>query len=292
MTRLRKLAAGSTALLAGLLPLALAAPAGAHGAVSNPMSRVVACGPDGGRRAESAACRAAVSANGGSFDDWSNLRVPDVAGKDRELIPDGKLCSGGLDAYKGLDLARSDWPVTNLRAGADFTFTYRETIPHKGTFRMYVTKAGYSPTEPLRWSDLGSEPFLEVTDPPHKADTYVIKGKLPASRSGRHLIYTVWQNSDTPDTYYSCSDVVFGAKPVAGAPAARPSGTGSPNPAARDAGGASQAAPIPVATSTDSRLPLMAAGLGVALAACVLVGGAVVIRRRGRRPLGTHRQRG
>jgi chitin-binding protein len=37
-----------------------------------------------------------------------------------------------------------------------------------------------------------------------------MEGRLPAGRTGRHLIYTIWQNSDTPDTYYSCSDVLFG----------------------------------------------------------------------------------
>ena len=153
MIALRKLAAVPTAVLAALLPAALAAPAQAHGAVSSPISRVVACGPDGGKRAESAACRAAVAANGDSFDDWSNLRVPNVSGRDRELIPDGKLCSGGLGAYKGLDLARDDWPTTTLRPGADFTFKYRQTIPHEGTFRMYVTEDGYSPDRPLTWAD-------------------------------------------------------------------------------------------------------------------------------------------
>jgi len=45
----------------------------------------------------SAACKAATAASGGgsAFTDWDNLRVPNVNGRDRQLIPDGKLCSGG-----------------------------------------------------------------------------------------------------------------------------------------------------------------------------------------------------
>ncbi|BFO16550.1 hypothetical protein SHKM778_29380 [Streptomyces sp. KM77-8] len=58
------------------------------------MSRVVACSPEGGGRAGSAACVAAVAANRAPFTAWDNLRVAGVAGRDRELIPDGKLCSG------------------------------------------------------------------------------------------------------------------------------------------------------------------------------------------------------
>jgi predicted carbohydrate-binding protein with CBM5 and CBM33 domain len=196
---------------APLLLTALAAmPAQAHGALENPVSRVVACSPEGGQAAQSAACRAAVAVSAAkAFADWDNLRVPNINGRDRQLIPDGKLCSGNLPAYRGLDLPRADWPATKLTAGAAFTFTYRTTIPHAGSFRMYVTRDGYDPTQPLKWSDLESKPFLTADNPTLTGGAYVMRGKLPAGKSGRHLIYTIWQTTSTPDTYYSCSDVVF-----------------------------------------------------------------------------------
>ncbi|MEV4108757.1 lytic polysaccharide monooxygenase [Nonomuraea sp. NPDC049695] len=196
-----------------LLSLALVgAPAGAHGALQKPLSRAAACGADSPLKTQPAACRAAVAASGRAMPaDWDNLRVANVAGKDREVIPDGKLCSGGIPEFKGLDLARADWPATTLTAGARFTFRYRGTIPHRGSFRLYVTKNGYDPARPLKWSDLGSKPFLQATDPKLTDGAYVIKGRLPSGRTGRHLIYAIWQNSDTPDTYYSCSDVIFRA---------------------------------------------------------------------------------
>ena len=139
------------------------------------------------------------------------------------MIPDGRLCSGGLDAFRGLDLARSDWPATTLTAGDRFTFRYRQRIPHRGTFRLYVTRTGYNPARALRWSDIAAKPFLSVTDPPLRGDAYVFAGRLPQGRTGRQLILSIWQNSDTPDTYYSCSDVVFKA-------AAAPATTRKPRP--------------------------------------------------------------
>ncbi|MEU6470345.1 lytic polysaccharide monooxygenase [Streptomyces massasporeus] len=194
-----------------LLPLWAAGPARAHGAPTDPVSRVVACSPEGGGRAGTAACRAAVAVNGAPFTAWDNLRVANVGGRDREVIPDGKLCSGGLPAYRGLDLARADWPSTRMTPGATLTMRYVSTIPHTGTFRMYLTKPGYDPAGPLNWSDLPEKPFATVTDPALTDGAYRIRFTLPSDRSGRHVLYTVWQNSSTPDTYYSCSDVVFPA---------------------------------------------------------------------------------
>ncbi|MFI6809957.1 lytic polysaccharide monooxygenase [Streptomyces luteogriseus] len=192
-----------------LLPLWAAGPARAHGAPTDPVSRVVACSPEGGARAGTAACRAAVAANGAPFTAWDNLRVANVEGRDREVVPDGKLCSGGLPAYRGLDLARADWPSTRMTPGATLTMRYVSTIPHTGTFRMYLTKPGYDPAGPLSWSDLPEKPFATVTDPALTDGAYRIEATLPSDRTGRHVLYTVWQNSSTPDTYYSCSDVVF-----------------------------------------------------------------------------------
>lgn len=199
----------AAAAVAVVLTVGAAGTAQAHGAPTDPVSRVFACGPEGVQR-ESAVCRAAVAANGGvAFDEWDNLRLADVRGRDREFIPDGQLCSAGLDAYKGLDIAREDWPATTLTAGARFALTYPSTIPHKGTFHLYLTKAGHDPTVPLRWDDLISEPVGTATDPRLVDGAYRISGQLPAGQTGRHVLYTVWRNSSTPDTYYSCSDLVL-----------------------------------------------------------------------------------
>lgn len=247
MTAHRTAVTAATALI-GVVPLVLstvaAGAAHAHGAPTDPVSRVAGCGPEGAQRA-SAACRAAVAANGGSaFDEWDNLRVADVRGRDRAFVPDGQLCSAGLDAYRGLDIARADWPATALKSGAGFTLTYRSTIPHKGTFSLYLTKEGHDPAAPLRWDDLADKPFATATDPELADGAYRITGRLPAGLTGRHVLYTVWRNSDTPDTYYSCSDVVLegAAKPDA-EPVPEKQGAGKPP--AQPVPGKSPAQPVP-----------------------------------------------
>ncbi|MCX4407255.1 lytic polysaccharide monooxygenase [Streptomyces sp. NBC_01764] len=210
MTAHRTATAAAVAVAAPLLLMTWAAgPAQAHGAPTDPVSRVVACSPEGGSNIGTAACKAAIAANGAPFTAWDNLRVAGVGGRDRQVIPDGQLCSGGLPAYKGLNLARADWPSTRMTPGATFTLSYSSTIPHTGTFKLYLSKPGYDPTKPLKWSDLPTKPFATATDPALVNGAYRIKATLPSDRTGRQMLYTIWQNTSTTDTYYSCSDVVF-----------------------------------------------------------------------------------
>ncbi|MGW5326485.1 lytic polysaccharide monooxygenase auxiliary activity family 9 protein [Streptomyces sp. NPDC004014] len=286
-----------------LLPW-VAGSAQAHGAPTNPVSRVYACSPEGGAANRSPACAAAVAANGGPFTAWDDLRVAGVAGRDRQVIPDGRLCSGNLPAYRGLDLARPDWPATRLSPGGRLTMTYASTIAHAGTFRLYLTRPGYDPSKPLAWSDLPSRPFAEVKDPPLTDGAYHLRATLPKDRTGRQVLYTIWQNSSTPDTYYSCSDVDFPRR--AGAAAATRTAAAPPSPASARPGrtpdarpsvtapahaagpggarpaGAGDGTPVAEATRADAgpSAPLAAGG---AAAVLVLVAGAVLVPRLRRR---------
>ncbi|MDT0438451.1 lytic polysaccharide monooxygenase auxiliary activity family 9 protein [Streptomyces doudnae] len=258
-----RMTAHRTALAAAVTaPLLLwaAGPALAHGAPVDPASRVYACSPEGASTG-TAACRAAVAANGGPFTAWDNLRVANVGGRDRQTIPDGRLCSGGLPAYKGLDLARADWPTTRLAPGARMTMRYASTIAHTGTFKLYLTKQGYDPRKPLTWSDLATQPFAQVTDPPLTGGAYRIGATLPADRTGPHVLFTVWQNTSTPDTYYSCSDVVFPAAGRAGASA--PAATRGADPAPRTAA----PSPSPTARRSASAAPSPASAAPASTAA-------------------------
>ncbi|MFH9863457.1 lytic polysaccharide monooxygenase [Streptomyces sp. NPDC017202] len=191
------------------LPVLVASPAAAHGSMGDPVSRVAQCYAEGPESPRSNACKAAVAAGGTqALYDWNGIRIGDAAGRHRELIPDGRLCSANNAAFKGLDLARADWPATSVRGGAS-TFAYRVTAPHKGTFTVYVTKPGYDPAQPLAWSDLDLEhPVATATDPVAAGGFYTFSGTLP-ERSGRHVLYAVWQRSDSPEAFYSCSDVAF-----------------------------------------------------------------------------------
>ncbi|PTH85119.1 chitin-binding protein [Streptomyces sp. A244] len=208
----RRTAATVAAL--GSLPLAVtaltAAPAAAHGSMGDPVSRVSQCYAEGPESPRSAACKAAVAAGGTqALYDWNGIRIGDAGGRHQQLIPDGKLCSANNEQFKGLDLARADWPATSVSSGSH-TFKYRVTAPHKGTFKVYITKPGYDPAKPPAWKDLDlANPVATSTDPAATGGFYTFSGSLP-QRSGKHLLYAVWQRSDSPEAFYSCSDVSFG----------------------------------------------------------------------------------
>ncbi|MFF3942207.1 lytic polysaccharide monooxygenase auxiliary activity family 9 protein [Streptomyces phaeofaciens] len=300
MTAHRTAALAAAAVTPLLVNLWAAGPALAHGAPTDPVSRVYGCSPDGAQNG-SAACRAAVAANGTAFTAWDNLRIANVAGRDRQVVPDGKLCSGGLPAYKGLDLARADWPSTRVTAGGTLRMTYASTIPHTGTFKLYLTKQGYDPKQPLTWDDLPDRPFAEVKDPKLTSGAYRFTAQLPTGRTGRQVLYTIWQNSSTPDTYYSCSDVVFPGAASAGgtqksgetqkapetgketkaAPSATPTPAATPSPDSASPSGAATAdvgAGARAAAATGESGPAAdAAGAGSGPSAPLLAGGAATV---------------
>ncbi|MFB9430878.1 lytic polysaccharide monooxygenase auxiliary activity family 9 protein [Streptoalloteichus tenebrarius] len=201
-----------------LLSFASAGTAAAHGSMQNPISRSFTCRNENPEQPKSAACKDAIAMGGTQpFYDWHEVNIPNAAGRHRQIIPDGKLCSAGREKYKGLDQARADWPSTTLPQSGSFTFNYRATAPHPGTFELYVTRNGYDPRQPLKWSDLEPTPFLTVRNPRVQNGSYMMSGQLPQGKSGRHLIYAVWQRSDSAEAFYSCSDVVFGGESGAAA---------------------------------------------------------------------------
>lgn len=223
MKPLRRAAVVATtaALTAGTLAVLNPTAAQAHGAPMAPGSRTYLCwqdglSPQGNIVPQNPACAAAVAISGAnSLYNWFSVLRSDAAGRTVGYIPDGQLCSGGNPSFAGYDLARTDWPVTHLTAGAMFNFKYSNWAHHPGTFYFYVTKDGWDPTRPLRWSDLEEEPFLVVTDPPQRGGPgtndghYYFSGRLPANKSGRHIIYSRWVRSDSPENFFGCSDVVF-----------------------------------------------------------------------------------
>jgi predicted carbohydrate-binding protein with CBM5 and CBM33 domain len=234
----RTAAALGAAGFAALVSLAPGLPALGHGATTQPISRTAACAQNG-EDTGTAACKAALKANGAPFGTFDNLRVAGVDGRDRQVIPDGKLCSGGLSAFEGLDLPRADYPATTLTAGGTLNVQYRTTIPHEGSFRVYLTKPGFDPAKRLTWANLPTKPLFTANNPPIRSGAYRMSGKLPSDRAGRHIVFVIWQTTSTPDTYYSCSDVVIKGtaaavtpkKSVSKSPPAKPRATKSVAPA-------------------------------------------------------------
>jgi chitin-binding protein len=245
---------GLCAAAAGTVTLALSVvmvtQAQAHGSMQNPVSRVYECYLEGPEHPQTNACKDAVAIGGTQpLYDWNEIHILDAAGRSKQIIPDGKLCSAGTDKYKAFDQARADWPATTLPTSGPYTFQYKATAPHRGSFEFYVTRTGYDPTKPLKWSDLEATPFFRVTDPPLANGVYTMTAQLPTGRTGRHLIYTIWQRSDSPEAFYTCSDVLFGNASPTRSPS--PTKSASPSPT-------KSTSPTPTKSGTCSALPWVA----------------------------------
>ncbi|MFJ4687232.1 lytic polysaccharide monooxygenase [Streptomyces sp. NPDC088789] len=224
----RRIAAASVVVSAATFASLAPTPASAHGSVFGPVSRVSACFAEGPETPKSKVCKDLVADSGTQpLYDWNEVNIANANGKHQQIIPDGKLCSANRTKYRALDWARTDWPATTVAAGS-YNFNVRVTAAHLGTMTMYITKPGFDPTKPLKWSDLDQTPVGTYATPRASDNGYYrFTGALP-ERTGRHIIYKVWQRHDSPEAFYGCSDVVFGtaanaANAAAKAPAKAPS---------------------------------------------------------------------
>lgn len=197
---------GLSAVL-GAATLMGAIEASAHGYVSNPKSRAFLCtSAQGG--GSSPACQAAAAAGNSSQYEPQSIGIGGANDNHQSLIPDGQLCSAGIGSMRGLNLARTDWIATPVSAGPR-TFTWTNTAAHVSTyFRYYITKPGYNPSQPLRWSDLEQ---IHQSAPAGREAVANHVVNLP-QRTGRHVVYSIWQRdrSDALEGFYQCIDVVYG----------------------------------------------------------------------------------
>jgi len=195
-----------------------------HGSMQDPVSRIYECWLENPETPDTLACKDAIAAGGTQpIYDWNEINQPNANGDSQAVIPDGQLCSGGRGKYAAFDAPRTDWALTFLPDSGTYTFVYDAYVPHnQGYFELYVTNDEYDFTEALKWSDLEYPPFATFIEPPLIDGAYYMEAELPEGKSGRHIIYAIWQRTDSPEAFYSCSDVWFGNSPtpVATAPPA------------------------------------------------------------------------
>ncbi|MEV6350595.1 lytic polysaccharide monooxygenase [Actinoplanes sp. NPDC051851] len=199
-------------------------PAAAHGNVLSPASRNYGCFERWGddfqapeMATEDPMCYQAWQADPQAMWNWNGLYREGVAGDHQGAIPDGQLCSAGLTQngrYAAMDTI-GDWKAADV--ANSFTLQLFDGARHGADYIwVYVTKPGYDPiTEPLAWSDL--DLVSQVGDTP--ADQWTeqlsngVQMDIPVSvsgRTGRAMVYTIWQASHLDQSYYFCSDVNFG----------------------------------------------------------------------------------
>lgn len=128
-------------------------------------------------------------------------------------------------AGPGLSCANRCWRA-NVRVQGQCT------APHKtygkGYFDFYITKDGWADTnEILSWDSLEDTPFCRYLG---ESDRNMLKTEIFSctvpQKAGKHVIYTVWQRDDSPEAFYSCSDVIFAGSSVS---ASSPDGNGPEN---------------------------------------------------------------
>jgi lytic cellulose monooxygenase (C4-dehydrogenating) len=215
-------------LAAVVLP---ASPAAAHGNVTGPASRNYGCWERWGSKFQDPAmqtqdplCWQAWQDNPNAMWNWNGLYREGLAGNHQGGIPDGQLCSGGLaenGRYRSMD-AVGNW--TAAPVGNSFNVRLFDGARHGADYiYVYVSKPGYNPTTtPLKWSDLERVSQIGYTPaaqwPEQRSDGVAINVPVALSgRSGRAVVYTIWQASHSDQSYYFCSDVSIG-------------GTGTPPP--------------------------------------------------------------
>jgi lytic cellulose monooxygenase (C4-dehydrogenating) len=216
--KLRRLAITLPAVVA--VPMVLttvgAAPAAAHGSVTDPPTRNYGCLERWGDNHLDPAmaetdpmCAGAWAADPNAMWNWNGLYRENVGGRHEEVIPDGQLYSGGQTEggrYDYMDTP-GEWVMTDV--DHDFTLTLTDGANHGADYlRIYVSEEGFDPTtEALGWDDLEllTETGSYPTQSPYLADV-----SIPEDRSGRAVLYTIWQASHLDQPYYLCSDINIG----------------------------------------------------------------------------------
>ena len=196
-------------MLFGTVALLTAQTAMSHGTVTNPASRVYTCFSEGPENLQSSACQAAGAVNGVSFlYTWNGIAQGGANDNHQSVVPNGQLCSGGNPGYSGLDLARNDWVSHSVSTGTK-TFVWTNTAMHiTAYYDYYITRNGYNPSQALTWNDLEFV-YRGPASPAVPTSTHQVL--LPA-RSGRHVVYSVWQRQVdlSTEAFYACVDVDYG----------------------------------------------------------------------------------
>jgi len=211
-----------TALLAVVMALGAAIimsqPASAHGSVTDPPTRNYGCWERWGSNhldptmaQKDPMCWQAWQADPNAMWNWNGLYRENVGGRHEAVIPNGQLCSGGRTFSPRYDALDKPGPWVAKTVPTSFTLTLTDSAKHGADYlRIYVSKPGYDPTtEALGWDDLD---LVKETGRYGTTGLYQTDVNL-SGRSGRAVLFTIWQASHLDQPYYLCSDINIGGVP-------------------------------------------------------------------------------
>ncbi|MBB5874491.1 chitin-binding protein [Allocatelliglobosispora scoriae] len=266
---------------ASTLTTVLADVADAHGNIVAPASRNYGCWQRWGSDFQNPAmatqdpmCWQAWQTETNAMWNWNGLFREGVAGNHQGAIPDGQLCSAGLTQggrYRAMDTV-GDWKAQSI--GNSFSVKLFDQASHGADYiAVYVTKQGYNPlTQPLGWGNLellghvGNTPASQWT--PETGGVSIQVPTTAPGRTGRHIVYTIWQASHLDQSYYFCSDVNFGGP----TPSVSPSASRSPSPSVSPSRSTSPSPSVSPSRSTPPPTPSVSPVPGGCAATYSLVG--------------------
>lgn len=186
----------------------IAPPAQAHGYVTGPYSRAMAC-----KLGWNANCGAVVY-------EPQSLEAP--KGFPATGPADGRIASAG-GAFPELDQQSATRWYKNAITTGSLRLDWTYTAPHRTSqWRYYMTKQGWNANAPLKRSDL--ELIASITHDGSAANSRPAHSiTIPGNRSGYHVILAVWEVADTANAFYNVIDVT-----VTGSGGAVPTPTASP----------------------------------------------------------------
>ncbi|GAA0954718.1 lytic polysaccharide monooxygenase auxiliary activity family 9 protein [Virgisporangium aurantiacum] len=212
------------ALAAALLTVT-PGPASAHGTTIDAPSRNYGCWARWGNQFQNPAmqtqdpmCWQAWQTDTNAMWNWNGLYRENVQGNHQAAIPNGQLCSAGRTGdgrYRAMDNI-GNWQAKNV--SRSFTVQLLDQAGHGADYiRLYVTRQGFNPlTQALGWSNLellaqvGYTPSAQWTRVTTPFNGFQMNIPVTANgRTGRHMVYAVWQASHMDQSFYFCSDVNF-----------------------------------------------------------------------------------
>lgn len=171
----------------------LVAPAAqAHGYVTGPYSRAMAC-------------KLGLNVNcGGVVYEPQSLEAP--KGFPAAGPTDGRIASAG-GAFPELDQQSAGRWYKNVISTGQLRMDWTYTAPHRtAQWSYYMTKQGWNANAPLKRSDL--ELIASVAHDGSAANSRPGHSiTIPANRDGYHVILAVWEISDTANAFYNVIDV-------------------------------------------------------------------------------------
>merc|ERR1711976_47118 len=148
----------------------------------------------------------------GGVSQWPGAYESDSLDAHEAVIGNSNICSANRTMLRALNEdVWASYPST-ISAGVQ-KFEYAASSPHPAAYlQFFVTKDGWQPNGDVQFDDLEAAPFCSHNDFEMESITE-FDCEVPA-KNGQHVVFAIWQRSDTPEAFYSCSDVIFEVEPT------------------------------------------------------------------------------